>query len=65
MKGDALRMIAGATGDHAESARFFEIALRVSPFDPGVRCGLARAYSELGKSALAQRERSACTTLRN
>ncbi|HUH02814.1 MAG TPA: tetratricopeptide repeat protein [Kofleriaceae bacterium] len=54
----------GATGDAAKSAQFLEIALRVSPFDPAVRCGLADAYQSLGKSPLAARERSACTTLR-
>jgi tetratricopeptide (TPR) repeat protein len=54
----------GATGDAAKSAQFFEIALRVSPFDPSVRCGLADAYQSLGKSPLATRERAACTTLR-
>jgi tetratricopeptide (TPR) repeat protein len=54
----------GATGDAAKSAQFFEIALRVSPFDPAVRCGLADAYQSLGKSPLATRERAACTTLR-
>lgn len=54
----------GAVGDPAKSAQFFEIALRVSPFDPAVRCGLADAYQTLGKSRLEARERTACTTLR-
>lgn len=55
----------GQAGDAAQSARFFEIALRISPFDPSVRCGLAVAYDGLNKTSLAQRERAACATLRN
>jgi len=46
-----------------DAAASFEIALRVSPFNPTVRCGLAQAYADTGKAALAKRERKACDTL--
>jgi tetratricopeptide (TPR) repeat protein len=42
----------------------FEAALRISPFDPAVRCGLAEAYAAGGAAKLAERERTACTKLR-
>jgi thioredoxin-like negative regulator of GroEL len=42
----------------------FEQALRVSPFDPQTRCGLAEAYAQTGDSR-ASRERSACDQLKN
>jgi tetratricopeptide (TPR) repeat protein len=48
-----------ATGKHREAAEAFEIALRVSPFDPSVRCGLAEAYEKLGDSR-SKREVRAC-----
>jgi tetratricopeptide (TPR) repeat protein len=54
-----------ATGDHAGARAAFEQALRVSPFDPTVRCGLAQAYAEQGDAARAQRERAACDRLRS
>jgi hypothetical protein len=38
--------------------------LRVSPFDPQTRCGLAEAYQQTGDSRAA-RERSACDELKN
>ena len=41
----------------------FEQALRVSPFDPTTRCGLAEAYAQT-KDARAARERSACDQLK-
>lgn len=47
----------------AEAANSFEVAIRVSPFDPAVRCGLAEAYAHTGDAAAA-RERAACDTLR-
>jgi thioredoxin-like negative regulator of GroEL len=40
----------------------FEQALRVSPFDPTTRCGLAEAYSRVSDPRAA-RERSACDEL--
>jgi tetratricopeptide (TPR) repeat protein len=42
----------------------YEQALRVSPFDPQTRCGLAEAYSQTN-DARAARERAACDTLKN
>jgi tetratricopeptide (TPR) repeat protein len=42
----------------------YEQALRVSPFDPQTRCGLADAYAEIGDSRAA-RERTACSQLKN
>lgn len=42
----------------------FESSLRISPFDPTVRCGLAEAYAASGDTRLAERERTACTRLR-
>jgi len=49
-----------ATGRAREAADAFEIALRVSPFDPAVRCGLAEVYDKLGDAARAKREARAC-----
>lgn len=54
-----------AQGDHAGARAAFEQALRVSPFDPAVRCGLADAYDHLGAAATARRERAACDRLRD
>ena len=53
-----------ASGRPEPAARAFEQALRISPFDPSVRCGLADAYSATGKVALAAREQRACTMLK-
>ncbi len=47
-----------------EAVAAYEQALRVSPFDPQTRCGLADAYSEIGDSRSA-RERTACNELKN
>jgi tetratricopeptide (TPR) repeat protein len=49
-----------ATGRAREAADAFEIALRVSPFDPSVRCGLAEVYDKLGDKPRAKREARAC-----
>ena len=54
-----------AGGDHAGARAAFEQALRVSPFDPAVRCGLADTYDHLGDAARARRERAACDRLRS
>ena len=54
-----------AQGDHAGARAAFEQALRVSPFDPAVRCGLADAYDHLGAAPTAARERAACERLRH
>jgi tetratricopeptide (TPR) repeat protein len=48
----------------ADAIAAYEQALRVSPFDPQTRCGLAEAYSETHDSRAA-RERAACDTLKN
>ncbi len=53
-----------ANGNPKRARAGFEIALRVSPFDPAVRCGLAEVYSALGEKALAEREQKACKRLR-
>ena len=42
----------------------FEQALRVSPFDPTTRCGLAEAYGKTN-DARAARERAACDQLKH
>lgn len=42
----------------------YEQALRVSPFDPQTRCGLAEAYAQI-KDTRAARERTACDQLKN
>ena len=47
-----------------EAVAAYEQALRVSPFDPQTRCGLADAYAEIGDSRSA-REKSACSQLKN
>jgi tetratricopeptide (TPR) repeat protein len=52
-----------ATGDAAGARDAFEQALRVSPFDPVVRCGLADVYGKLS-DARAAREQDACDRLK-
>jgi thioredoxin-like negative regulator of GroEL len=42
----------------------FEQALRISPFDPTIRCGLAEAYAQISDPRAA-RERAACDKLRH
>lgn len=69
---DADDAVAAVTLGIARSARHewpqavaaYEQALRVSPFDPQTRCGLAEAYSEIGDSRVT-RERAACAQLKN
>lgn len=53
-----------ATGDPDQARQALEAALRVSPFDPTVRCNLGELYADAGKDALARREREACALLR-
>lgn len=63
--------VAAVTLGMARSARHewpqaiiaYEQALRVSPFDPTTRCGLAEAYSQTSDPRAA-RERSACDELK-
>jgi Flp pilus assembly protein TadD len=54
------------TAKHAwpEAISAYEVALRISPFDPQTRCGLAEAYSQV-HDARAARERAACDLLKN
>ncbi len=51
-----------ASGDFRGASDAFERALRISPFDLRVRCGLAESYGELGDKR-AVREREACELL--
>jgi Flp pilus assembly protein TadD len=51
-------------GDAAQALQFLTAAVRVSPFDPAVRCGLADAYTTLGDEKHAERERAACARLK-
>jgi tetratricopeptide (TPR) repeat protein len=53
-----------ARHEWADAVAAYEQALRVSPFDPQTRCGLADAYAEIGDSRAA-RERTACSQLKN
>lgn len=52
-----------ATGQLDQAAAALETALRVSPFDPAVRCGLAEIYEQTEDPRRAERERSACRKL--
>ncbi len=53
-----------ARHEWAAAVTAYEQALRVSPFDPQTRCGLAEAYARL-KDSRATRERAACDELKN
>jgi cytochrome c-type biogenesis protein CcmH/NrfG len=57
-------MARSAKAQWAQAISAYEQALRVSPFDPTTRCGLAEAYSQT-KDPRAARERSACTQLKH
>jgi len=59
-----LGMARMAKQDWPGAVTAYEQALRVSPFDPQTRCGLAEAYGKI-KDARAARERSACDLLKN
>ena len=59
-----LGMARSARHDWPEAIAAYEQALRVSPFDPQTRCGLAEAYGQTG-DARATRERNACDQLKN
>jgi thioredoxin-like negative regulator of GroEL len=52
------------TKDLARAEEHLEAALRVQPFDPAVRCGLAEVYTASGRDALAEREKNACRVAR-
>jgi tetratricopeptide (TPR) repeat protein len=68
---DAHDAVAAVTLGIARSARHewpqaiaaYEQALRVSPFDPTTRCGLAEAYAQIS-DVRAARERAACDQLK-
>lgn len=51
-----------ASGDHKRAGESFELALRINPFDPSVRCGLAKSYRASGDKRAA-REQDACQLL--
>jgi len=53
-----------ARHEWAGAVAAYEQALRVSPFDPQIRCGLAEAYAQIGDSR-GPRERKACDQLKN
>ena len=59
-----LGMARSARHEWPEAISAYEQALRVSPFDPTTRCGLAEAYSQTSDPRAA-RERSACDELKN
>ncbi|MBA3460736.1 MAG: tetratricopeptide repeat protein [Deltaproteobacteria bacterium] len=59
-----LGMARTARQEWKEAIAAFEQALRISPFDPTTRCGLAEAYTQVSDSRAA-RERSACDELKN
>ena len=59
-----LGMAHQARKEWPEAVTAFEQALRVSPFDPTTRCGLAEAYTQTS-DARAARERTACSQLKN
>jgi Flp pilus assembly protein TadD len=52
-----------ARGDWQPAGGAFEQALRITPFDPAVRCGLAEVYEHLSDGRAA-REHDACDRLR-
>lgn len=52
------------TGDAVNAEKHLVVALRISPFDPEVRCGLAEVYTNLGDENRARREQAACRALR-
>jgi len=59
-----LGMARSARHEWKDAIAAYEQALRVSPFDPTTRCGLATAYKELSDPRAA-RERAACDELKH
>jgi tetratricopeptide (TPR) repeat protein len=53
-----------AAGEAAKARQHLWAAVRVSPFDPAVRCGLAEVFTGEGDRARAEREQLACDKLR-
>jgi thioredoxin-like negative regulator of GroEL len=58
-----LGVAAAATADWPSAAAAFEQAIRITPFDPTVRCGLAEVYDHQNDPRAA-REHTACERLR-
>ena len=58
-----LGMARAARHEWPQAITAYEQALRVSPFDPTTRCGLAEAYAQTADDARAARERAACDQL--
>ncbi|MFN0245433.1 MAG: peptidase MA family metallohydrolase [Kofleriaceae bacterium] len=58
-----LGMARAARHEWPQTIAAYEQALRVSPFDPTTRCGLAEAYGQMN-DARAARERTACDELK-
>jgi tetratricopeptide (TPR) repeat protein len=52
-----------ARKDYARAGEHLLAALRISPFDPRVHCGLWEVYKQQGPSALGDREHRFCTML--
>jgi tetratricopeptide (TPR) repeat protein len=59
-----LGMARSARQEWPQAIAAFEQALRISPFDPTTRCGLAEAYGKTTDSRAA-RERAACDQLKH
>jgi tetratricopeptide (TPR) repeat protein len=59
-----LGMARSAKKEWPQAIAAYEQALRVSPFDPTTRCGLAEAYAQTSDSRAA-RERAACSQLKH
>jgi thioredoxin-like negative regulator of GroEL len=51
------------TGEYERAREHLVRAVRVSPFDPSVRCGLGEVYTSLGDETRAAREKAACHAL--
>jgi Tfp pilus assembly protein PilF len=49
--------------DYAHATEHLVGALRLSPFDPAVHCGLWEAYRQQGAASLAEREQKMCHEL--
>jgi tetratricopeptide (TPR) repeat protein len=50
-------------GDAAKAEAHLLAAVRISPFDPAVRCGLAEVYTQANRAPQAEREQRACRAL--
>ncbi|MFH0901335.1 MAG: tetratricopeptide repeat protein [Pseudomonadota bacterium] len=49
--------------DYGNAEKHLAAAVRISPFDPAVRCGLAEVYSATGRADRATTEQTACNQL--